>query len=72
MKSAVVVPDGRDAQLLLDQVDAVGELGDRVLDLDAGVHFQEDEVAGEGVEQELDGARVAVADASRGRDGRTR
>jgi hypothetical protein len=39
---------GRDPQLLLDQVDAVDQLGDRVLDLQAGVHLQEEELAGGG------------------------
>ena len=34
----------RDAQLLLDEVDAVDELGDRVLDLQPRVHLQEEEL----------------------------
>ena len=59
---------GRDPQLLLDQVDAVDELGDRVLDLQPGVHLQEEELAGGRVEQALDGARVAVADRLAGPD----
>ena len=37
-----------DPELLLDQVDAVDQLGDRVFDLQAGVHLQEEEVAGGG------------------------
>src|SRR5437763_8030229 len=60
---------GRDAQLLLDQVHAVHRLGDRVLDLQPGVHLQEEELAGGRVEQALDGAGVAVADGLTGADG---
>ena len=52
---------GGDAQLRLHEVDVGDLLGDRVLDLDARVHLDEDVVA-VAVEQELDGARVAVAD----------
>src|SRR5690606_11431303 len=52
---------GSDAQLRLDQVDVGDLLGDRVLDLDARVHLDEHVLAG-AVEQELHGARVAVAD----------
>ncbi len=53
----------RDAELVLDEVDAAADqLRDRVLDLEAGVHLEEVEVAGVGVEQELHGARVGVAD----------
>ena len=52
---------GRDPQLRLDQVDVGDLLGDRVLDLDPRVHLDEDVVAVR-VEQELDGAGVAVAD----------
>ncbi len=52
---------GGDAQLRDDQV-AVGDLlGHRVLHLDARVHLDEDVVAAL-VEEELDGARVDVAD----------
>jgi hypothetical protein len=47
-------------QLLGDEVEAGDELGDGVLDLDAGVQFEEEEVAA--VEHELGGARAAVAD----------
>ena len=36
----------RHRQLQLDQVDTVDELGDRVLDLEAGVHLQEEEPLG--------------------------
>jgi hypothetical protein len=35
---------GGDPQLLLDEVQAEDELGDRVLDLQAGVHLQEEEL----------------------------
>ena len=35
----------RDAQLLLDEVDAVDELGHRMLDLQPRVHLEEEEVA---------------------------
>ena len=57
-----------DAQLRDDEV-AVGDLlGDRVLDLDARVHLDEDVVAAL-VEEELDGARVDVPDGSGERDG---
>ena len=52
---------GGDEHLRLHEVDGGDLLGDRVLDLDAGVHLDEDVVAG-GVEQELDGAGVLVAD----------
>ena len=37
---------GGDAQLLLDEVDAVDQLGHRVLDLQPGVHLEEEELAG--------------------------
>ena len=52
---------GRDPQLGLDQVDVGDLLGHRVLDLDPRVHLDE-HVAAVGVEQELHGAGVAVAD----------
>ena len=51
-----------DRELQLDQVDAVDQLGDRVLDLEAGVHLQEEEPVGRRVVEELDGAGAAVAD----------
>ena len=59
----------RDADLLLDDVDAGDELGDRVLDLDAGVDLEEEEVALV-VEQELEGAGVGVLHGARGVDDR--
>ena len=49
----------RNPDLLLDDVDAGDELRDRVLDLDAGVDFEEEEAALV-VEQELEGAGVRV------------
>lgn len=52
---------GGDTQLGLDEVDVGDLLGHRVLDLDARVHLDEDVVA-VAVEEELHGARVAVAD----------
>ena len=52
---------GGDPQLLADDVDPGAELGDRVLDLQAGVQLDEVE-APVGAEQELEGAGVAVAD----------
>ena len=59
----------RDPDLLLDDVDAGDELGDRVLDLDAGVHFEEVEVALV-VEQELERAGVGVLHRARRVDDR--
>src|SRR5450759_2329392 len=55
---------GGNSQLLLDQVDAGDQLGDRVLDLQPGVHLQEHELRHVGAtrDQTLDGAGVAVAD----------
>ena len=54
---------GGDAQLLAHQVDAGDLLGDRVLDLQPGVHLEEEELAGGVVDQELDRAGRLVADA---------
>ncbi len=57
----------RDADLQLDQVDAGDHLGDRVLDLQAGVHLHEEELVGPvGGDDELDGARAGVVDAAGG------
>jgi hypothetical protein len=48
----------RDAQLLLDEVEAGDELGDGVLDLQPGVHLHEERlVRGVARHDELDGAR---------------
>ena len=58
-----------DQDLALDEVDAGDDLGDGVLDLDARVDLDEVELAGVGVDQELDGAGVVVADV-RGRSRR--
>ena len=57
----------RDPQLLLDEVDAVDELRDRVLDLQPRVHLEE-EVLGPGGE-ELDRAGALVAARPRERHG---
>ena len=54
---------GGDAQLRLDEVDVGDFLGDRVLDLDARVHFDEHVLAGalpDRVDQEFDRAGVDV------------
>ena len=48
--------------LQLDEVDPVHQLGDRVLDLEAGVHLQEPEPLGGRVVEELDRAGAAVVD----------
>ncbi len=58
---------GRDPDLRLHQVDVGDLLGHGVLDLDAGVHLDEDVVPVR-VQQELHGARVAVADLLREAD----
>ncbi|KZE94510.1 hypothetical protein AVP42_00993 [Agromyces sp. NDB4Y10] len=57
----------RDAQLLLHEVDARDELGHGVLDLQARVHLDEEELVGRGIRhQELDGAGAEVLDAAGG------
>ena len=53
-----------DAQLQLDQVEARDQLGDGVLDLQPGVHLEEEELP-VAVEDELDGAGADVADRGR-------
>ena len=53
----------RDAELLGDEVEAGDLLGHAVLDLEARVHLEEEELAV--LEQHLDGARVHVAAAER-------
>ena len=63
---------GGDADLRLHQVDVGHLFGDGVLDLDAGVHLDEDMLAGalaRRVDEELDGAGVDVADGLREGDG---
>jgi hypothetical protein len=71
----------RHAQLQLDEVDPLAAnphdlLGDRVLDLEAGVHLEEVELAGApcgiSVEQELDRPGAGVAALCGERDGRRR
>ena len=57
----------RDPDLFLDDVDAGDELGDRVLDLEAGVGLEEVEVAGR-VHQELERAGVGVLHGAGGID----
>ena len=50
---------GRHPQLQSDQVHPDDQLGDRVLDLEPGVHLEEEELAV--LVEELDGAGVDVA-----------
>jgi hypothetical protein len=52
---------GGDAQLLVDQIDAGDQLGDGVLDLQAGVHLQKEKVAAVGLVEELTRARAHIA-----------
>ena len=59
---------GGDADLPLDEVDPGDRLGDRVLDLQPGVHLEEEELAV--LVDELDGAGVVVADGAAGLDRR--
>ena len=47
--------------LRADDVNTCNDLGDRVLDLHARIHFDEIELAGIDVDQELDGSGVEVA-----------
>ena len=56
---------GRDADLRLHQIDAGNGLGNRMLHLNARVHFDEVEVALL-IHQEFDGAGIAVADGANG------
>ena len=51
---------GRDADLLLDEVEIRDRLGDWVLHLDPGVHLHEVEVLIL-IQKELDGSRVLIA-----------
>ncbi len=55
---------GRDPELPLDEVEPGDHLGDRVLDLQPGVHLHEEEGAG-GVDDELHRAGADVADRPR-------
>jgi hypothetical protein len=59
----------RDANLRSDQIDPGDHLGDRVLDLQPGVHLQEVEFAG-GIEQKLNRPCAGVADRFCGLDRR--
>ena len=59
------------ADLLLDEVDARHHFRDRVFHLQPCVHFDEVELAGPVVEDELDRARILVAGVSRQGHGRT-
>ena len=59
----------RDAQLPLDEVESGHEFGHRVLDLQARVHLEEEELAV--LVEELDGARVDVAAGLGDLDGRS-
>ena len=63
MPRSASVRAGGDLQLRLDDVDGGDLFGDRVLDLDTGVHLDE-HVAAVGCDEELDGARVQVTDGS--------
>ena len=53
----------------LDDVDAGDLFGDRMFDLEAGVHLEEEELAGLVVDDELDGARRVVPHGGRERHG---
>ena len=59
------LPPAATCSCSLDQVDAGGDLGDRVLDLQPGVDLEEGEQLLAGVVEELDGAGAAVADRQR-------
>ena len=61
---------GRDPDLLADQVDPQHGLGDRVLDLESGVHLQGVEVVAGN--DEFDGAGILVSDGRRSPDRRLR
>ena len=56
---------GRDIDLQPHQIEAGDQFGDRMLHLEAGIHFEEVEVAGV-VGQELDCAGVVIAGCARG------
>ena len=54
---------GRDPELPFDEVEPGHRLGHRMLDLKAGVHFDEEEIATFG--DELDGSGADIADSAR-------
>ena len=59
---------GRDADLPGDEIEASDHLGDRMLDLQAGVHFEKVEVAIL-VEEKLDRAGADIVAGARSEDG---
>ena len=68
-KRNLILPQGkrlacRDAQLPFHEIEARHHLGDRMLDLEPGVHFQEVDVQIR-IRDELHGARVLVSDRPR-------
>ena len=52
----------RGAELQFHEIESGDRLGDRMLDLQAGVHLQEEELACAGIDDELDGPGVVVGD----------
>ncbi len=66
---AAQAPAVGDLQLQAHEVEPGRALGDRMLDLQSGVHLEEEEASGF-VRQELDGARTFVADRAGRRDRR--
>ena len=60
---------GGDADLLLDQLAAHHLLGDRMLDLDPGVHFHEIEILGLFIDEVFDGAGILIVDVADEVDG---
>ena len=59
----------RDSDLQFDQIQSGGQFGNRMLDLRAGIHLQEEELTGL-VCEKLDGARAGVADGRGGNSSR--
>ncbi len=59
-----------DLQLECDEVPSGDGLADRMLDLDAAVDLEEEELLGDGIDDELDGSEVAITDRARKRDRR--
>ena len=54
----------RNQNLGLDDIDTRGHFGNRMLDLDARIDFDEVELVGVHIEQKLDGPRADVTDAA--------